>query len=156
MAAGYPLKVNGIGIRTSEALYQACRYPLRIDVQKNIIEQKSPMAAKMVMKPYKEFGRADWQDVKIDIMYWCLKIKLAQNYEKFGELLDSTDDRPIVEDSWKDSFWGAIPNGENLVGYNVLGQLLMQLRDEDQSSLGRIEPVDVKDFLLFGEQIEAA
>lgn len=27
MAGGFPLEVNGIKIRTSEALYQACRFP---------------------------------------------------------------------------------------------------------------------------------
>ena len=29
MAAGFPLKVNGVSVRTSEALYQACRFPHR-------------------------------------------------------------------------------------------------------------------------------
>jgi type I restriction enzyme S subunit len=47
MAAGFPLVVNDIAIRTSEALYQACRFPHRPDVQHEIIAQASPLVAKM-------------------------------------------------------------------------------------------------------------
>ncbi len=38
MAGGFPLKVNGLRILTSEALYQACRFPHKPDVQRLIIE----------------------------------------------------------------------------------------------------------------------
>jgi len=47
MAGGFPLWVNGIRALTSEALYQACRFPHLPEVQSLIIEQKSPMAAKI-------------------------------------------------------------------------------------------------------------
>lgn len=53
MAGGFPLDVNGMRILTSEALYQACRFPHRPEVQTLIIEQKSPMTAKMKSKPYR-------------------------------------------------------------------------------------------------------
>ncbi|MCX6161944.1 MAG: NADAR family protein, partial [Ignavibacteriae bacterium] len=48
MAAGFPLYVNGIKILTTEALYQACRFPHLPDIQQKIIYEKSPMTAKMV------------------------------------------------------------------------------------------------------------
>src|SRR5262245_58897838 len=98
MAGGYPLHVNGTRILTSEALYQACRFPDLPDVQRLIIEQKSPMSAKMVSKPYRSQTREDWDDVRVDIMRWCLRVKLAQNWDRFGELLRSTGERPIVEE----------------------------------------------------------
>ena len=41
MAAGFPLRVNGADIPTSEALYQACRFPHLPDVQRLIVAQKS-------------------------------------------------------------------------------------------------------------------
>jgi hypothetical protein len=47
MAAGFPLMVNDIAIRTSEALYQASRFPHRPDVQHEIIAQASPLVVKM-------------------------------------------------------------------------------------------------------------
>src|SRR5437667_12647655 len=80
MAPGFPLLVNGITIRTSEALYQACRFPNMPDVQRMIIEEKSPMTAKMLSKPYRGESRPDWQSVRVKIMRWCLRLKLAQNW----------------------------------------------------------------------------
>ena len=53
MAGGFPLKVNGIPIRSSEALYQSCRFPHMPHVQRLIFGQKSPMSAKMVTKPHR-------------------------------------------------------------------------------------------------------
>jgi ribA/ribD-fused uncharacterized protein len=105
MASGYPLTVNGIHILTSEALYQACRYPHLPDIQEKIIREKSPMAAKMVGKPYRNNSRPDWDETRVKIMSWCIRIKLAQNYTEFGKLLESTLDKYIVEDSHKDDFW---------------------------------------------------
>ena len=158
MAPGFPLVVNGIPIRTSEALYQACRFPHMPEVQRMIIEQKSPMTAKMVSKPHRGQSRNDWQAARVKIMRWCLRLKLAQNWRKFGELLYACGDLPIVEDSRKDDFWGAMTdeNG-NLVGQNILGRLLMELRDQLRGPTGNelrnVALPDVKEFLIYGEPI---
>ena len=160
MASGYPLKVNGVSIRTSEALYQACRFPHFSDVQKLIIEQNSPMAAKMYSKPHRgDKSREDWEHVRVPVMRRCLHIKLAQNWEKFGKLLLSTGDQMIVEESKRDDFWGAKPQVDGtLVGINVLGRLLRELREELQKptaeSFKRVESVSIPDFLLYGKPIE--
>ena len=131
MAGGYPLCINGIHILTSEALYQACRFPHLPEVQKLIIGQKSPMAAKMKSKPYRKDSRPDWDDVRVQVMRWCLRVKLVQHWEKFGGLLLSTRDRPIVEESYRDQFWGAKPTDDGtLYGANVLGRLLGELREQ--------------------------
>ena len=82
--------------------------PERPDIQKIILAERSPMTAKMKSKPYrKENTRPDWEIVKVKVMKWCLRVKLAQNWIRFGDLLRSTDNRPIVEESRKDDFWGA-------------------------------------------------
>ncbi len=130
MAAGFPLKVNDLDIRTAEALYQACRFPKRPDLQLKIIDQASPMAAKMVAKPYRGLTRPDWDSVRVAVMRWCLRVKLAQNWFRFSELLLRTGDRPIVEESRRDAYWGAKPQNGTLVGVNALGRLLMELREE--------------------------
>lgn len=158
MASGFPLRVNGIDIRTSEALYQACRFPHVPDVQRMIIAQRSPMTAKMKSKPYRDQSRQDWNDVRVSIMRWCLRVKLASNWTKFRNLLLATGESPIVEDSWKDAFWGAKTNGEGiLVGANVLGRLLMELREALREAscdaLRRVEPPAISDFQLNGEPI---
>jgi type I restriction enzyme S subunit len=85
-------------------------------------------------------------------------VKLAQNWQKFAELLLTSDDRPIVEESGKNDFWGAKPleNG-TLVGRNVLGRLLMELREElrapNRMLLRKVEPLNIPQFLLYGRPI---
>ena len=159
MAGGFPLWVNGIRALTSEALYQACRFPHLPEVQSLIIEQKSPMAAKMKSKPYRHDSRPDWAKARVKIMRWCLRVKLAQNWHAFSELLLETGERPIVEESLKDAFWRAkaTDNG-TLVGMNVLGRLLMELREavrvEERESLMSVQPLAIPNFLLGGRPIE--
>jgi len=106
MAAGFPLSVNGIDIRTSEALCQACRFPHRPRLQAIIIAQKSPMIAKMKGKPHRRDSRQDWYRTRVNIMRWCLRVKLAQNWHSFSTLLLETGQMPIVEQSRRDDFWG--------------------------------------------------
>ncbi|WP_111432019.1 NADAR domain-containing protein [Rhodobacteraceae bacterium DSL-40] len=161
MAPGFPLVVNGVRIRTSEALYQSCRFPHMPEVQRMIIGERSPMTAKMRSKPYHRASRPDWDGVRVKIMRWCLRVKLAQNWASFGRLLLSTGDRPIVEKKVRrKDFWGATeqPDG-TLVGMNVLGRLLMELREQlkgdEAESLRFIEPLAISEFLLFGQPIEA-
>lgn len=158
MAAGFPVVVNGIPIRTSEALYQACRFPHLPDVQRLVIGQISPMAAKMKSKPFRQQSRPDWDSVRVKVMRWCLRVKLAQNWEKFGALLQATGGRPIVEESVKDDFWGAHPVDDGrLAGQNVLGRLLMGLREELASRpadfFHHVAPLPITDFFLYGEPI---
>lgn len=158
MASGFPIVINDIRVPTSEALYQACRYPAKPKVQRLIIGQRSPMTAKMKAKRYNKDTRPDWDSVRVKIMRWCLQVKLAQNWDSFGELLLSTGDAPIVEDSHKDDFWGAkrTDDGE-LVGTNALGRLLMKLREElkgpNPNHLKAVPPPQIPNFLLNGQPI---
>ena len=141
MAAGYPLLINGHLFRTSEALYQALRYADDKSedgelIQELIRREKSPMAAKMVSKKYNSLSREDWEFARVKIMDWCLRAKLYAHWEKFGSLLLRTGSLPIVEESHKDRFWGAVPVREStdeLQGENVLGSLLVRLRDHVQA-----------------------
>ena len=160
MAGGFPLEVNGVKIRTSEALYQACRFPHIPKVQHEIIAQRSPMTAKMKGKPHRSNSRSDWDAVRIKIMRWCLQVKLALNWDKFSDLLLETGDMPIVEHSRRDDFWGAKPvDGETLVGTNALGRLLMELRervkDEPKENLLYVAPLPIDGFLLYEDPIKA-
>lgn len=161
MASGFPLRINGVRILTSEALYQACRFPHLPEVQREIIGQHSPMTAKMKSKPHRKDSRPDWDHVRTKIMRWCLRVKLAQNYDEFGRLLLATKDRPIVEQSRKDDYWGAKAVGvadETLIGQNILGRLLMELREllknDEDGTLKTVPPLSIPDFLLLGQPIE--
>lgn len=158
MAPGFPLKVNGVSILTPEALYQAFRFPHRPEVQELIIAQASPMTAKMKSKPYRSDSRPDWDHVRVAVMRWCLRVKLAQHWTKFGALLRETGERPIVEDSHKDDFWGARAMDEfTLKGANVLGRLLMELRALMQSpeaeQLKQVQAPSISNAKLLGSPI---
>ncbi len=159
MATGFPLRVNGVEIRTTEALYQACRYPHLPEIQQKIIEQKSPMQVKMISNMNKKKSREDWDNIRLKVMKWCIKVKLAQNFVSFGTVLHETGLKNIVENSAKDNFWGAIPNEEGTIftGKNALGRLLMDLRQafygKDTFSLLFVDPPQIENFLLYNEPI---
>jgi ribA/ribD-fused uncharacterized protein len=159
MAGGYPLLVNGHLFRTSEALYQALRYADDKSedgelIQELIQREKSPMAAKMVSKKYYALTRDDWDITRVKIMDWCLRAKLHAHWDKFSTLLIATGDLPIVEESHKDRFWGAvaIPGSEDqLAGENVLGSLLARLRNQvNAGNQPDITQLPVSGMLIFG------
>jgi len=158
MAPGHNLFVNEINIRSSEILYQACRFPLFPQIQQEIIDVKSPMDAKKISRHYISYSRQDWDSVKFKVMKWCLEVKLIQNFSSFSELLISTGDKAIVEYSAKDSLWGANPKSQDtLVGVNALGRLLMELREKikvgNLTPNTVIAPVNIPAFSLFDKRI---
>jgi len=131
MAAGYLITLYGVRCRTSEHLYQALKFPNHPEVQAAILEEASPMAAKMVAKRYRHLIRPDWEEIKLSVMPYCLRAKLQCNFQRFGSLLLSTGDADIVEISSKhDTFWGCVPQGDLFVGHNHLGIQLTNLREE--------------------------
>jgi len=159
MARGFPISVAGVRFLNSEALYQACRFPQKPEVQQLIIAEASPMTAKMKSKKYRRYSRQDWDSVRVNIMRWCLRLKLAQNWQGFSDLLLATGQKAIVEESRKDAYWGAKPaEQDTLVGANVLGRLLMELREELRSPnsnlLKKVTPPDIPDLLLLDKRVE--
>lgn len=157
MTSEFHVLIADLEAWSSEALYQACRFPHRPDVQSMILSEHSPMTAKMRSKPYRDESRPDWHAVRVAVMRWCLRAKLASNWDTFGGLLLSTDDRAIVEESNKDPFWGAIPEpNDELVGENVLGRLLMELREQlrkHPEQLRELRPPAIPSFLLLGKPV---
>ena len=71
--------------------------------------------------------RPDWEDVKVDFMYKILKAKFL-NADLAQKLKDTGDEELIEGNTWKDTFWG-VCEGK---GKNMLGQLLMKVREEIQ------------------------
>jgi len=156
MAPQYPLFVNEVLIYSSESLYQACKFPLHPEIQKEIIEQRNPMVAKEISRKYEKFVRDDWDKVKYRVMEWCLEVKLIQNWDSMANLLIETGNKDIVEYSVKDEIWGAKRVGSALVGQNAMGRLLMQVRAnyiEQGRQRKKLLPPDVVGFLLFGYPI---
>ncbi len=122
--------VNDIWFSSSEAIYQALKYPNYKNIQQKIAFEKSPILAKKISISNKQFIRKDWYEVRNNIMRLCIRIRLLQSQE-FYDVLLSTSDKTIVEISRKDTYWGSTISDNNyLNGKNVLGRLLMELRYE--------------------------
>lgn len=160
MAGKYPITISENIIAPSvENLYQSMRFTDYPNIQQEIMEQKSGFGAKMVSKKYrKNFTRSDFDNIKIDIMLWCLQLKASQ-HPNYRNLLLQTNDKFIVEISNNDQFWGAKPNHDNSIytGHNVLGQLHMHLRDIIKSSpdnqLHNITTPNIHNFTLLNHNI---
>ena len=65
-------------------------------------------------------------------MRWVIRRKLETAPDLLHPILERTADRPIVEVSRRDPFWGAAPvetpDGSAFRGNNALGRLWMELR----------------------------
>ena len=166
MSGAFPLSIGGVRARSTEALYQACRFPHEPGWQREILAAGNAMQAKMKSKKdgrRKNHSRPDWDEIKVELMRWCLRVKLAQHYRDFTvQLLNWTKQRPIVEHSSKDRFWGAVKGEDGVLhGANQLGRLLVEVRDNAQllrtasreAELLRVEPLEIPDFLLLGQPI---
>lgn len=130
--------------RTSEALFQALRFPLTpegIAIREAIREKRSPMSAKWVATGHRAqmiVGPTSAQD--LENMRLVLRLKVEQHPE-LGERLRETGDEEIVEDCTRHQrgralFWGkALRNGQ-WAGEGWLGQLWMEMRTEARRAAG--------------------
>ena len=132
---------------TSEAIYQAGKFGTRPDVQQRIAEAPTPRQAAATGRTPGLGIDPDWNAQRVDVMRWVLRCKREANQAEIDAVLAATADRPIVEVSTRDPWWGARPAADRYEGRNVLGRLWMelrqQLRDRDPASrsdawLGRI------------------
>jgi ribA/ribD-fused uncharacterized protein len=134
----HPVICNGIEFRTAEALFQWLRFSAHPDVQKVILEQKSPMGAKMKARLNRALlNRGDkWDESQDDIprMKICLQLKIEQHPD-LKKLLIDTGSATIIEDCTTHDresarFWGAVKVDGKWVGKNILGKLWMEVRNE--------------------------
>ena len=87
---------------------------------------KSAHEAFKIAQEHKSMQRPDWDAVKVEVMRSILRAKAAQHEYVRRKLLE-TGDRELIEDSWRDSFWGWGPSRD---GKNMLGKLWMEIRVE--------------------------
>lgn len=130
MASGYQIRVCGVEAGSSEALYQALRFPHLPEFQAEVLSQASPILAKRHAYTRVADTRPDWDRVKVNVMRYVLRAKFGSAQGALLELLRGTGEAPIVEVSHRDDYWGARPVDGRLIGRNVLGRLLMELRAE--------------------------
>ena len=119
---------NRIVHQTSEHAYHYAKFPGNdpslVVIREAILNSWSAHEAFKIAELHKEHRRPDWDDVKVDIMREILIAKASQHEYVLRKLL-ATGDRKLVEDSWRDDFWGWGPNQD---GQNMLGKLWMEVR----------------------------
>src|SRR5690606_8356964 len=117
---------------TSEAAYHWEKFPDAPEVQDMLLEAPSAHEAFKRAEQHKQFRREDWDSVKLKVMREILRAK-ADQHEYVRRKLLATGDRELIEDSWRDDYWGW---GPNRAGQNMLGKLWMEVRGELKGSTG--------------------
>jgi N-glycosidase YbiA len=123
--APYGFEVDGVKWPTVEHYFQAQKFtsPSSEAHRERIRNSNSPRQAKALGQSRSQPIRPDWDAVREDVMRTALRAKFTQ--PALRTLLLSTGDRPLVEDSPYDRYWGTGKDGR---GKNRLGALLMELR----------------------------
>jgi len=119
---------KGTDFDTSEHAYQFEKFQHMegVLVGEAITLARSAHHAFSIARARADLVRPDWHDVRVDIMRGILRAKLAQ-HEYIQRKLRQTGGRLLIENSWRDDFWGWGPNRD---GQNMLGKLWMELRAE--------------------------
>ena len=115
---------------TSEHAYQACKFPARPDVQQRIAEAPTAREAASIGRTPGLGIDPGWNAQRVDVMRWVLRMKREANRAEIDAVLAATGDRPIVEVSTRDPWWGARPVADRYEGRNILGRLWMELRQQ--------------------------
>lgn len=135
--AAYPVSYNGNNFRTVEALFQWLRFQNFPNVQQVIIDQKSPMGAKMKARKNRDLLNRGikWDEHPNDLplMKMCLELKIDQHPQLKADLLN-TGNAVIIEDCTTHDresarFWGMVKKNGTWIGDNQLGKLWMEIRD---------------------------
>ncbi len=144
------LEVDGVEFVNSEQLFQMMKFtdPATLTAIYNSRGMKIKYAAKAGEK--QQLRRTDWGRIIIDCMKFCLQTKYDRS-EEFRNTLARTAGKIIVEDQTgrrtikSVDTWGAVRVDDKFIGSNLLGRLLMELRDN-----GKLDyhlPEDMFDFL---------
>lgn len=123
----HPIEVDGQTWPTVEHYYQAQKFAGMPDSERHMAEIRQASTAYDARKRGIDTTRPlrpDWDVARLDVMWKAVQAKFDA-YADLAELLLSTGEEGIAENSPYDSFWGVGPNGD---GENQFGRMLMRLR----------------------------
>jgi ribA/ribD-fused uncharacterized protein len=130
--APFPIKLDGKVWPTSEHYFQAMKF-VGTEHEEAIRLEPSPMKIARMGRSRKLPLRTDWETVKDKIMQTAVQAKVNQHPE-LEKLLRETGQATIVEHTENDAYWG---DGGDGSGKNMLGQILMRIRDHLSDKAGR-------------------
>jgi ribA/ribD-fused uncharacterized protein len=123
--APFPIEIDGRRWPSVEHFYQAQKF---VDpaLQKAIRAMPNPAAAKSYADKHRAAIRADWEEVKDEVMLRAVRRKFEQHAE-LRALLLATGDEELIEGAPTDTYWGA---GREGTGQNKLGAIMERVRAE--------------------------
>lgn len=134
--SAFRMRWDGVDFDTSEHAYHWEKFKIAgVDtspIGRLIYGARSAHEAFKIAEAHKGERRADWDAVKVDIMRRILREK-ARQHEYVRRKLLQTGDRELIENSWRDPYWGWGPNRD---GQNMLGKLWMEVRAELRCAAG--------------------
>lgn len=147
--APIPIVVDGVPFDCTEKLFQVMKFA--DSESRRIIYAQKGQSIKMMAKHQEKVGavREDWGRIFIDAMKFCLVQKYAQS-EAFRSELERSKGLFIVEQEANPrrpaGAWSAklTDDGNTWTGSNIMGRLLMELRDN--GTLVYLLPEDVMHF----------
>ncbi len=124
----HSIEMNNIYWSTVEHYYQAQKFAGSPDEEiiPVIHAASTPEEAAALGRCSTRCLRSDWEVVKTQVMREAVFKKFLAHRD-IGEILLSTGDELLVENSPNDYFWGC---GANKTGQNHLGHILMTVREE--------------------------
>jgi len=111
--------------KTSEHYFQAQKF-FGTDHEEELRNASSPMAVAEMGRDRKRPLREDWEKVKDDVMRKAVMRKF-ETHKDIREILLSTGDEEIIENTKGDYYWGCGSDGS---GKNMLGKILMEVREK--------------------------
>lgn len=134
----YPIKVeyDHVQYPSVEHAYQAAKTE-DVTSRTHIANAQTAGQAKRLGQKVKL--RKDWEIVKLDIMEDLLRHKFSiRRYPVMAHLLESTGKLELIEgNNWGDMYWGMMSTPDGYRGKNMLGKLLMKVREQNRV-FGRI------------------
>ena len=123
--SSFAIEWKGKLYMTSEHAYHSEKFEDE-NLKKQIRNARSAHVAFKITEVNKDKYRNDWDKIKLKVMKEILRSKAEQHPYVKKKLLESGN-KELVEDSWRDSYWGWGPNKD---GENHLGKLWMEVRNE--------------------------
>lgn len=108
---------------TSEHYFQAQKF-VGSNFEEEVRLAKTPMEAAKMGRDRNKPLRQDWEQVKDELMKKAVLLKF-RTHEDIRNILISTGNEEIVEQTSDDYYWGCGTNG---TGKNMLGKILMEVR----------------------------
>lgn len=122
-AIARPFELDGHRWPTAEHYYQAMKYPGRRRADA-IREAATVERARKLGRGWFQRPRRDWPQVRVVVMTRAIYTQ-CRTHPDFARALLDTGERPIVDTSLYDYFWGL---GRDQRGHNHYGRVLMDVR----------------------------